>query len=54
MKIVIFFRLDCFADKYSNSYSNSYIVNVFKRAPNRKDCDGRKGVKPSTFAMNMD
>ena len=36
MKIVIFYRLDCFPDKYINSEINTCITNVIKRALNRK------------------
>ena len=45
MKIVIFYRLDCVRDKYTNSEINTCIANVIKQAPNRKDGVGRKEAR---------
>ena len=51
MKIVIFHRLHCFPDKYTNSEINTCLANMSKQTPSRKDGGGRKEAIPSIFAQ---
>ena len=52
MKIIVFFRFDCFPDKYTNSEINSCMVNEIKRAPKGKDGGGRKKATASIIVMD--